>query len=251
MTREEWSSICDEVTNKMVHQVRDFISPLYISGSCPRALEGSGAFVEFGTDNALITCHHVSRGRPLDFSFRGHGSLFELGAPIATEVDPIDVELTSLKTDNWAGVAHSAKAIPRDRFDSCHNPHCKEEILFIHGYAGENAGSGFGEDQPISTGYVTQQIEPGNGVFTLFWRPGNETYSSETDESVRLQHKAMDPHGLSGSLVWDTKRMSCHEAKMEWSPSNARVSGIVSRWDEESGALTCVPIERFRHVLSL
>ena len=52
-----------------------------------------------------------------------------------------------------------------------------------------------------------------------------------------------DPHGLSGSLVWNTRRVECHVQNMEWSPDLAQLTGLLCRWDSPTSTVMAVRIE--------
>ena len=55
-----------------------------------------------------------------------------------------------------------------------------------------------------------------------------------------------NPRGLSGSLLWDTKRIACYASGVEWQPEYARVCGMIWLAGEESPVLVATRIE---HIL--
>lgn len=252
MSKKEWAELCDSVTNRMVAHVRPHVSPLFRSRTKPRLLEGSGSFVEASDSKAVITCEHVSRGRDLDFVLLGLAQTYGLGLSVNCEPEPVDVEIVSLKPGNWSADCHKSCTIPKRRFALRHDPSCMEEMMFIHGFAKENSGVGFGALLPASTGYLTQVIaecSSEDDMFELFWDPGKETYSSATSPDLRESHKFIDPSGISGTLVWDTKFMAMRNSGIEWKPDHACVTGMVQRWDEATKSLICLRVEKFRHML--
>ena len=58
-----------------------------------------------------------------------------------------------------------------------------------------------------------------------------------------------NPHGFSGSLLWDTKFVACAGAKKKWSPENARVCGVVWAAHSHPEIVVATKIDHVRSVL--
>jgi len=253
MTENEWKEICDDVNNQMIRHVRPYITPLFKSSIQPRSLVGSGSFIRTGKTQSILTCEHVIRGKEMDFILSGNQTPYGIGHSLASYPEPIDLELASIKPGNWLNVVHNSKSICESQISRRHAPYCKEEILFIQGFAFENSGLGHGDEIPISTGLATQQKSTGSSdekIFELFWEPNKMNYSSETDEQTQNIHRHIDPRGISGSLVWDTKFLECTAQKINWSPAYSTVTGIVQRWDSTTASLICLRSEWLLPLLS-
>ena len=52
-----------------------------------------------------------------------------------------------------------------------------------------------------------------------------------------------DPHGFSGSLVWNTKSIECLRAGRDWNPEYAVVTGIVWAGPDSHACLIATKIE--------
>ena len=50
--------------------------------------------------------------------------------------------------------------------------------------------------------------------------------------------------GISGALVWNTKIAECIERSVDWTPSMAKVAGIIFSGDKDDGNIVCVKIEK-------
>ena len=55
-----------------------------------------------------------------------------------------------------------------------------------------------------------------------------------------------DPHGFSGSLVWDTKFISCRQKGKEWRPELAKITGIVWGWPSASACILATKVEHLK-----
>lgn len=247
MTKEEWHDKCDEITNLMVQYVRPYVSPLFITSSSPRKLIGSGSFIVYEENNAVLTCEHVSGSKKLDFFLRGNTAAHELGKIITSCSKDLDLELIGMKPDNWCGVEHSSKSLTHSLFAEEHSPKSKEEVMFIQGFSDENSGSGYGDEIPISTGLATQvQASTTSNIknFEIPWSPNKETYPSGTESSLRERHVHKIPSGMSGTLVWNTRYLEVSRQGIKWKPEHARITGIVHRWDKDTKSLICLKVEK-------
>lgn len=112
-----------------------------------------------------------------------------------------------------------------------------QHIVFFCGFAGENAGYGFGVHEANGTGYCSQekQVEPPNSeIFEIFWEPQHVGFTTGTDENARRAMMAQNSGGFSGSLVWNTRYLECVSAGREWKPEQAVVTGLLRRWEAVS-----------------
>ena len=81
-------------------------------------------------------------------------------------------------------------------------------------------------------------IEFGNGVFLI-------TAAHVIPKNSLLPGGGVadlpSPDGLSGAAVWNTRRSELRET---WTPSDARIVGIVHRWDQDGECLIATRIEK-------
>lgn len=77
--------------------------------------------------------------------------------------------------------------------------------------------------------------------FSLFYLP-------DLAENIDGTSRLPDPHGFSGSLVWDTKLVSCIQSGEQWNPNMAKVTGIVWGWPSSSGSILATKVEHMGHI---
>ena len=116
------------------------------------------------------------------------------------------------------------------------------DLLFIHGFPGaysrsfKMTGSIHSRTLPYGTTFGSPkwpEFNP-NLHFALLYDP---KYSVDgSGATIDLP----DPHGLSGVAVWNTRRV---ELGQNWSPEDARIIGIVHRWDQDARCLIATRVE--------
>lgn len=244
---EMWGKIYTDTTGRMSAHLQPYLSPIsrVLSENEGEHL-GSGAYFESEQKKYLITNEHVIKHRQnnqLTHGFLGCDNLLRLSNPAPAFPHPIDVAISRISESSWAMFKHSASAIPIGRFSQRHEP-VYRELLFFAGYSDERAKFLFGNLITRATPYLTQECEfPANvpdGIqdfhFALFYKPDLAT-------SVDGTSHLPNPHGFSGSLVWDTKRVACLQQGMEWSPEMAKVTGIVWAWPSSAACILATKVE--------
>jgi len=247
MNQEKWNKICADTVNTMIDHLQPCLSP--ISRVLPEDEGehlGSGAYFESDQKKFIITNEHVAKylkSNLLTHSFFECEDIFRLTNPAFSTVAPIDVAISRISETSWNKSEHQAFAIPISRFAFKHDP-VEHEVLFFAGYSGER--SKFVLEHLVSRGtpYLTQECPFPNSVneadqhfhFSLFYPPDLAT-------SIDGKSHLPDPHGFSGSLVWDTKRVACHQEGKEWNPKMAEVTGIVWGWPSSKACILATKIE--------
>lgn len=247
---EEWRKMQEDTVNIMIKHVEPFITPISYSEMPDFGRHhGSGSYFETENAKYLITNEHVARKAKkvdLQCQFYKNESIFKLKNKFFSELYPIDVSINKIEQNIWKNNSNAAQAIPLDRFAERHNP-VKGEMLFLVGYSGERSSFSFNTLICRATPYLTQEsqfpqiVDEGNEDyhFSLFYPPD---FATSVDGTSSLP----DPHGLSGSLVWDTKRVSCYHNNIVWDPSMAKVTGIVWAWPSSSSCLLATKVEKFK-----
>jgi hypothetical protein len=246
--REQWEKMCAETVNKMIEHVQPYLSPIsrVLSENEGEHL-GSGSYMKFKESKYLITNEHVARyldAHSLTHQFSGDENILRLNKPAIAEPAPVDVAISEIPNSSWCLFEHAASAIPYDRFAQYHNP-TRHELLFFAGYSGERAKFLFGHLITRGTPYLTQECPFPSDVkgadpnfhFSLFYPP-------DLAKSIDGTSHLPDPHGFSGSLVWDTKFVACLEAGIEWNPQMAKVTGIVWGWPSSAACILATKVER-------
>lgn len=230
-----------EVVNEMANHVWPFVTPLSKSLSSDRGMAlGTGNYIEFEGNAFLMTnCHVVEAaiGANLGHLPNHHDEYVAVNTAI-TAPWPIDLAVAPISKSL---LGDSQSAIPLERFDQYFRP-VQGEWLFFLGFPGTTATrhqpqlpsntrvSWFGSLPTIGIPIVTQQVEQ--------LPPGLPHYDATTHVAVHFPASAPkspgsqpkdlpNPHGMSGSLLWDTKYVAARQAGGDWTPNMARVCGLV------------------------
>lgn len=253
MEHAEWTRLCAETTRAMRAHVMPFVTPISrILSEEEGRLEGTGSYLSWQGRVLLVTNEHVARARlehPLAHQFHGSDEIHRLTEPFFAEEHPVDVAACAIKPEVWAAPGHAAQAIPESRVADRHDP-AEGELLFLAGYAGQRSVFSFGHLVSRGTPYLTQQCalpdDPRCDAafhFALHYWPDQAEVAS--DERAELPV----PPGLSGSLVWDTRRMACLGRGEEWRPELAVVTGIVWGWPSSDACLIATRGENLKDCL--
>lgn len=247
MDQNEWNKICADVVKQMIDHLQPCLSPIsrVLSHEEGEHL-GSGAYIESEQKKLLITNNHVAKhfaNNSLTHSYFQCEDIFRLTNPFIFEPHPVDVAISRISESSWSMVEHSGVAIPSSRFATKHEP-IEHELLFFAGYSGERARFLFGNLITRGTPYLTQECDFPTNIdtadqnfhFALFYPPDLAT-------SIDGKSHLPDPHGFSGSLVWDTKRVACHKKGEKWSPEMAQVTGIVWGWPSSAACILATKVQ--------
>ena len=244
---KQWEQISDSTVTCMLEHIKPFSTPIsrVISETEGEHL-GSGSYFKVEGRRYIITNEHVARKlnyNSLTHKFYDDDNILKLTNPAYTASAPIDVAISRIAEESWNFCVHKSLAIPINRFAQKHNP-IQHELLFFTGYSGERAKVLFGNLITAGTPYLPPECPFPTGVdgadpkfhFSLFYKP-------DLARSVDGNSHLPNPHGFSGSLVWDTKRIACLKAQKEWSPELAEVTGIVWGWPSSDACILATKVE--------
>jgi hypothetical protein len=251
--REIWRKKCDQVALEMKGHTRPFIMPLSIENESDVRHVGTGSIINWAGKNLLLTCKHVQAEGAINFSFYGSENVLATVPPFNTDV-ALDAAFVEIGAKQWNAFQHQAILIPESRIATQHKPGQGEELLFFHGFAGENSHYAFGVLDSGASAYVTQQsaeAEDDNKIFELLWEPEETEYIESTSAEVRQAMRFMDPGGFSGSLVWNTRYLEVTSAGEPWTPECAEVTGLLKRWDTGTKTLLVSKVEHLRAYLAV
>jgi hypothetical protein len=243
MTQHQWQTLCNAVADQMKIHTRPYVTPLIqdVEGKEPE--NGTGTYVEHD-GFSLLTCNHVAVLEPFLHQLNNHDGLMPLPVTWHGDPAPIDAALAAIPVAHWNSVLHFSRPLGMDRFASAHQP-VDNEVLFFRGVSGENVVVGAKHSRVIPTGYCSQELH-GSGddrIFEILWKPANTTVTSGTEDEVAKLFKYLDPHGFSGSLVWNTRFVEKGCDLSNWSPCDAEVTGLLRRWDEKTETLLAWRVE--------
>jgi hypothetical protein len=246
-TLAKWNAIEAETTLAMQDHCMRYVTP--ISEAVENEwglLEGTGGYVGFGEKRLLMTNEHVIKDwktRQFCHQFHGCDDVFKLGEPLALEKHPVDIAIYQIGDKVWRMRAHSAEIVPPERIAAKHQP-AAGELLFFAGYPEKRSRSFHKLLISRAIRLVTQERRgapiPGlhPNYFSLIYNP-ERARSVDQANTINL----CDPHGLSGSLVWNTRRVECSMKGRPWSPDLAQVTGMICRWDSPTSTVSAVRIE--------
>lgn len=247
LSEAEWQRICDEAAKAMSIHVEPFTTPISkVLSDTHGEHHGTGSYFQIGNARYLITNEHVVMHQikgPLTHKFSGSNNLFLITNPALTITAPADVAIIRIDEGAWYKGSHNAATIPLSRFAKIHKP-VQYELLFFAGFSGQRSKFFFGNLISPGTSYATQESPFPTTVneadsrfhFSLFYPP-------DLARSIDGTSSLPDPHGFSGSLVWDTKRVACLQTRKEWSPDLAEVTGIVWGWPSGGACILATKVE--------
>ena len=244
---DECFAITKAVLEKMVIETAPFVTPISrVIEHDYGELEGSGSYIEIDGQRYLITNEHVAarlKTHSIGHQFAGSSNVYRSAEPFVTDPYPADVGLRIIGDNLWNDSDHSAAPIPFCRFAAKHSP-VDGELFFIAGFAGARARFHFGQLNCERITYLMQAdaFPQDHGEedfhFAIAYRPD---LARTTDA---LGQGLPDPHGLSGTLVWNTRFIEITCTGGVWSPEQAQVTGIVWGWPSGDACLLATRVER-------
>lgn len=247
-----------EVQERMApHLVPSMCEVYYPSASDPDLMEnGTGAFVDVEGTKLLVSNNHVIREHGLHHSFFGFNRFVSAAAQKYGVDEPIDVGAGKVPDELWERFGPQAYAIPFQRFAQRHQT-VTHEILWTAGYPGVRVKQFSNLILAVCQALPTQEylfhdgVEPHEKFDPLYhFAVGYSPEKAELFDATRPSTSPglSDPHGLSGSLVWNTRRLECFYSNQPWDPNLAVVTGIVWAWPK-SNYLIATKIEHVRDFL--
>lgn len=228
----------------------------YPSKPDPELLEnGTGTFVEVGGYKLLLSNEHVMMNAGLSHGFFGFDDFFQVKAEKYGLAEPEDLGAAMVANDVWSVHASKAWAVPLDRFADIHAtvPH---EILWTAGYPGARVKQFSDLVLSVCQALPTQEYwfhVEGEALHEKFDPDFHFAVAYSPDQAQPFDDAASSPGlsvppGLSGSLVWNSRRLECHYRGEPWNPTKAVVTGIVWAWPK-SNYLIATRVEHIRPFL--
>jgi len=248
MNCDEWNQKCGDVVEKMKEHVKTFTTPISKALTHNEGEHlGSASFINVAGSIYIVTNEHVAN--ETNYASRAHQyhgatDVVRLLNPVYAKPYPIDFAVSKIHEKSWTACSHNANGIPESRFAKKHDP-VTGELLFFMGYSGERSKFLFGTLFAPGTPYLTQEIEFPSGLdigdnkfhFAL-------PYLTEKAWAVDGNTRGLpDPHGMSGSIVWNTKFIETTQKGQAWNPELAVVTGIIWGWPSSVGCLIATRVE--------
>ena len=209
---------------------------------------GSGTFLKLNDAYYVITNEHVAETRnEYRLAFFGGNNQHAIAIihPFRCITQPTDAAIARID-DEIFPVEHKS-AVTNSRIEHAFAP-SEGEIVFLHGYPGITSYFSpmmktlINKTCPYATDVadLPPKYDPDLHFAINYPAPGKEAVKDFDGNPVDLP----DPHGLSGTLLWDTKYIGKNGEN--WSPTDAMVTGIIHQWDTEHQLLIGTKIEILR-----
>jgi hypothetical protein len=253
------SSMFGEVQLGMADHLKSSLSEIYFpQPKAPDILEnGTGSFVDVDGVKLLISNEHVLKNVGLSHSFPNHDRYVKGAYLKYTISEPTDFGVSKIGDHIWDMYAAGALAVPLNRFALKHVTH-PHEILWTAGYPGERVkqlASTYAVAQVLSTQeYIFLEEEVPHAKFDPLYHFA-VAYSPEKAQRIDASGASNSPglsipEGLSGSLVWNSRRLECFYNGCPWDPSMALVTGMIWGWPSRD-YLIATKVEHFRDFMAL
>ncbi len=265
VTKDEWESLCADVRQRMAAHVYPFVTPISATEDLTRGwVHGTGNYLSIGKQRFIVTAGHVvedAEGVHL-CHLPGPTDAFVL-CPSLMLVDPWPVDAALGKLGAEWGTA-SKEAIPKSWIARRLNP-VPDELFFFMGFPGSTAA----RNEPITD--LNRRYNWGGGLLTSPCvpfvmqaprerLPALEDYEPTKHVALHYPAKASsgpgmpevdlpNPKGLSGSFLWDTKRVAALSRGRQWTPNEARVCGIIWQAHTKPEIVVATRIEFVRPLL--
>ncbi|MCG6115546.1 MAG: hypothetical protein MEQ84_10150 [Mesorhizobium sp.] len=246
-------------SNLLSFQLQPFITPISGAIAEDSAVHvGTGGYIEWRRKRLVLTNEHVARevaNHSLARKCFDSVDYLHINNPWNVLAAPADLAC-SVVDDRWNSARHSAMAFPDHRFEERHAP-LPAEYLFVLGFSGEKAhfspsfATLFTTGTPLLTQEYDDTLEPEETRrpirhpdfdpdyhFAMPWMPGSTTPTDGRASSVPL-----DPHGMSGSLVFNTRIVEFSRTGDTWTPGVVRLTGVLWGWDTADRFLFATRIE--------
>jgi hypothetical protein len=266
MDPDDWRAFCLDVRDQMAHYVYPYTTPISRSEDRQHGWAwGTGNYVAVDDRIFLVTNEHVAVDAGKDHL--AHLVRGDEYVRIADEFDvrpwPLDIAATQLAALN---APPKDQCIVPEQFDRLYAP-VEHELLFWIGYPGTTAKrnepvtplnvrySWFGSLEIPAVPVLSQEAPhwpeglPSSiieGAHIVIHYPELAVRSADERES-----HVPNPKGMSGSFLWDTKRVACLRDGRDWTVELSRVCGILWAAIPDPAIVAVTPVQHVRELLRL
>lgn len=249
MDKEKWKELCDETLEQMKEHVEPYITPIWkYQEENDILLHGSASYIEYQNEKFILSNEHVARYNSayhLTHAFKGNENILNIRNPFLCEEYPIDISMSKIEDETWKRESCEASTIFIDRFSNEHAP-VDGELLFFTGFSGERSKVLFENCISRGTPFLTQECPLPDNVDVADSRFHMAIpYPPELAQMKNPSEPLPTPHGFSGSVLWNTKRIESMQNKLQWEPSMAEVTAIIWGWPSSA---VCILATRIEHV---
>jgi hypothetical protein len=254
--RKHWEGLAAQVNGLMKAYTKPFVTPisrvLRDEQDEHGQLVGTGNYIELLSEKHLLTNEHVARAleqHSLAHQFFGCDDVFRATNPFKAFPLPLDVAVTALDSRVWNHRAHQSAVVPENKWVLAHGG-VEGELFFFKGFAAEGSSFHFNHLITNATSHACQEVPlPSDDRFhnrfhfALDYRPDLATSIGDNNPGLP------DPHGFSGSLVWNTRFVELGCNIQSWSPDDAVVTGLAWGWPSSAACLVATRAEFVRSAI--
>lgn len=214
---------------------------------------GTGWFINRHGKPHLCTCEHVANFEDcgsLGYAPFGGESGVSVGSRFDRLAHPLDFAIADVQ-QTWAIIQHYGECIPAKMIADAHDP-VNGELLYVHGFPGEDAKPAFGQHNVKALGVLAHQVDPPAELWNEkppFDRSRHICIGWNTAQAVPLTPNAgtlSSPGGISGSPIWNTRYREVTDAGRDWSVSDIRLTAIAWGVSSKTSVMVGTTIENFR-----
>lgn len=213
---------------------------------------GTGWLVDSLGSPVLATCEHVARKQSqgtLAYSCHDCDFGVSVGSTFDLHLYPIDFAKASV-SKTFDTVKHLGKCTTKAQYAERHAP-VEGEYFYAYGFPGVDARVGFGQHEAKGMGVFLREVDFDPASFEETPCPIHKTHMSfawNPEDATRLLGTTGDlslPNGMSGAPLWNTRYVEVTQRGDKWSPSDARIAGIVWGHSAKAGLLFATPSRLF------
>lgn len=236
--------IADQTCAAMDRFAMPMVTPVYaIQADGELLLSGSGTLFKTSSKRVILTAAHVAsqtRHYGAAHQLFGNNLIVPLCTPFVAAPTHSDFSIGEIIWDDKYSFPHSSRFSNYQDLEPYLNVE-EGELFYFHGYPQSHSRLVFGEYAQGCFSIIRQELRLPNcrpNEFHLHYDI-SDTSSTSTEANSALPV----PFGLSGALVWNTRRIEFLRQGKQWSPIRAKACGILRSWDQSTGTLVAVRME--------
>ena len=253
ITEANWSGVVRNVHTRMAEHIRPYIASISRTDDDQSSeAHGSGVYLEFKERSYLLTCEHVVRAYQQGYRIahlpKAGSNYCAFNNPWFPDPYPVDLALTYIDPRVWS--EGEKLGFPVSRIATNHHV-ADHELLMLCGYPGAASYFSRFSGEPVLDSRLIPYTARETALPTGF-DPGihfalhyEMTLAESVDEGSA---KLPEPPGFSGSPIWDTGFVASNCSK-DWTPEQARIIGIATRWIEEHSCIVATKGSKVREFL--
>jgi hypothetical protein len=248
---DDFNRLVHDVQQKAVENLKQFL--FLRSASIAQTVSedvgkhwGSGSYLDAGDKVFLLTNRHIAekcRETTLSHVVKNGEEMAALAEPYL-DVKEIDLALMPIRPEIWATtdkVAVPLSALNADR-------PTWDELLMVVGFPG--ATSRFSAlakaVRSKAMPYIAQADAQLGDDGLHFWMKNRP---AELKNEMGHEADWVDPHGMSGSMVWNTGIVKSAREGIPWSPNLIKPAGLLDRSNHEKQALRVIRLDVVRETI--